>query len=76
MSGNQACHTKLRDQHRVAQVVIKASLNREAILDRWPVCLCKTPRGTGRFYGLAAWVRVFRLEACLFCNLLIRVGKR
>ena len=65
----------LKDQHAKARTKIMALMNADAIRDRYPVCECREPRGTGRFYGLAARVRVLRLEACLLCDLLIRLGR-
>ena len=62
-------------QHIKAQRQIMTLMNADAVKDRYPVCECREPQGTGRFYGLAARVRVLRLEACLRCDLLIRLGR-
>ena len=73
--GKSCVGQPLAIQHVKAQRDIMALMNADAVRDRYPVCECREPPGTGRFYGLAARVRVLRLEACLACDLLIRLGR-
>ena len=71
--GKNCVGQPLAVQHAKAQRQIMTLMNADAVRDRYPVCECREPQGTGSYYGLGARVRVLRLETCLFCNLLIRL---